>query len=227
MEAVYFGNATTWGKGQGSGPWVMADMENGLFAGNTRENDNNTPLTSEFVTAMVKGGENGFALKGGDATQGGLKTMYDGARPNGYQPMRKCVHQSGTRPGPQPPASSPYVRPTAPTAIRATDPLPTQAGLHHSGHRRRQQRQRRRHLLRGLRCVGVFSFSFLSPPSLTRSRTSSARPTNAPLPTMPQSRRASARTRQTTPSRPTSWRPATASERGDSREAPAEKARNR
>jgi hypothetical protein len=99
MEAVYFGNATTWGKGQGAGPWVMADMENGLFAGNTRENDNNTPLTSEFVTAMVKGGENGFALKGGDATQGSLKTMYNGARPNGYQPMKKCVPRNGTAPG--------------------------------------------------------------------------------------------------------------------------------
>lgn len=54
-----------------------------------RENDNNTAITTEYVTAMVKGGVNGFALKGGDATQGKLKTMYEGARPNGYQPMRK------------------------------------------------------------------------------------------------------------------------------------------
>lgn len=30
-----------------------------------------------------------FALKGGDATQGALVTMYDGARPPGYQPMKK------------------------------------------------------------------------------------------------------------------------------------------
>ena len=36
----------------------MADMENGLWAGNQRYNPNNTPLTYEFVTAMVKGGEN-------------------------------------------------------------------------------------------------------------------------------------------------------------------------
>jgi non-reducing end alpha-L-arabinofuranosidase len=49
----------------------------------------NTPLTTEYVTAMVKGGSNGFALKGGDATQGGLTTMFDGPRPNGYQPMKK------------------------------------------------------------------------------------------------------------------------------------------
>ena len=26
MEAVYFGTATAWGKGKGTGPWVMADM---------------------------------------------------------------------------------------------------------------------------------------------------------------------------------------------------------
>ena len=38
-----------------------------------------------FVTAMVKGGANGFALKGGDATQGKLTTMWDGPRPQGSQ----------------------------------------------------------------------------------------------------------------------------------------------
>lgn len=52
-------------------------------------NNNNTPINSTFVTAMVKGGTNGFAIKGGDATLGGLKTLYDGSRPPGYQPMRK------------------------------------------------------------------------------------------------------------------------------------------
>ena len=34
MEAVYFGNETVWGTA-GNGPWVMADLENGLFAGGT------------------------------------------------------------------------------------------------------------------------------------------------------------------------------------------------
>jgi hypothetical protein len=52
-------------------------------------NPTNTPVTSEYVTAMVKGGENGFALKAGDATMGTLTTMFDGPRPNGYQPMKK------------------------------------------------------------------------------------------------------------------------------------------
>jgi hypothetical protein len=35
METIYFGNCTIWGEGSGSGPWVMADLENGLFAGQT------------------------------------------------------------------------------------------------------------------------------------------------------------------------------------------------
>ena len=38
---------------------------------------------------MVKGKAGGFALKGGDAQAGALTTMYDGARPSGYDPMKK------------------------------------------------------------------------------------------------------------------------------------------
>jgi len=38
---------------------------------------------------MLKGGNNGFALKGNDATSGTLQVMYNGPRPNGYQPMKK------------------------------------------------------------------------------------------------------------------------------------------
>ena len=64
-------------------------IENGLWAGNVTPTLSNTPLTMPFVTAMVKGGTDGFALKAGDATQGKLTTMYDGPRPKGYQPMRK------------------------------------------------------------------------------------------------------------------------------------------
>jgi hypothetical protein len=92
MEAVYFGNCTSWGKGGGSGPWVMADLENGLFAGQSfAANATNTPLTFDYVTALVKGKPGGFALKGANGQTGALKTMYDGARPTsaGYNPMKK------------------------------------------------------------------------------------------------------------------------------------------
>ncbi|MGB8298335.1 MAG: arabinofuranosidase catalytic domain-containing protein [Polyangia bacterium] len=90
MEAVYFGNSTSWGKGTGTGPWVMADLENGLFAGGDKgPTTTNTPLTSTYVTAIVIGKSGTFALKGGNAQSGTLTTMYDGARPNGYTTMKK------------------------------------------------------------------------------------------------------------------------------------------
>jgi non-reducing end alpha-L-arabinofuranosidase len=90
MEAVYFGNYTHQGKGAGAGPWVMADMENGVYAGPSfAANPMDTPLVSPYVTAMVIGRSGSFALRGGDAQNGLLKTMYDGARPKGYDPMKK------------------------------------------------------------------------------------------------------------------------------------------
>ena len=90
MEAVYFGNYTHQGKGGGSGPWVMADMENGVFAqASFAANAMDTSLTSAYVTAMVIGRSGTFALKGGDAQMGTLTTMYDGVRQNGYNPMKK------------------------------------------------------------------------------------------------------------------------------------------
>ena len=90
MEAVYFGNYTHQGKGSGNGPWVMADMENGVFAGPSfAANAMDTPLTSAYVTAMVIGRSGTFALRGGNAQMGTLTTMYDGVRPTGYNPMEK------------------------------------------------------------------------------------------------------------------------------------------
>ena len=68
-----------------------------MWAGNERVNNQNTPITTDFVTAMVKGGSNGFALKASDATVGTLKTMFDGPRPSGYQPMRKQGEWGGRR----------------------------------------------------------------------------------------------------------------------------------
>jgi hypothetical protein len=90
MEAIYFGNNTSWGRGNGNGPWVMADLENGLFAGTNGVNNGNTPLTSDYNTAIVNGKAGGFTIKGGNAQSGTLKTMYNGARPTGgYNPMKK------------------------------------------------------------------------------------------------------------------------------------------
>jgi hypothetical protein len=91
MEAVYFGNSTTWGRGSGSGPWVMADLENGLFSGvNAGLNSGDMSIAYDYVTAMVKGEPGHFAIKAGSGQSGTLTTMWDGQRPaNGYDPMHK------------------------------------------------------------------------------------------------------------------------------------------
>ena len=82
------GNSHGWGRGAGSGPWVMADLENGLWAGNEKVMPQ-PPLVADFVTAMVKGNSgNQFALKGGDAQTGPLKKLYEGVRPDRYHPVR-------------------------------------------------------------------------------------------------------------------------------------------
>jgi hypothetical protein len=106
MEALYFGGGVVWGTGapggHANGPWVMADLANGLYAGWQNNQDQNistnTVLRLPFITAVLVGdtaaqnaGAGRFALYGGDATTGVLKTMYDGIRPAkaGYVPMRK------------------------------------------------------------------------------------------------------------------------------------------
>lgn len=88
MEAVYFGNAGP--GGSGSGPWIMADLENGLFSGQTTAaNTADLSQTSRFVTAIVKGEPNQWEIRGGNAASGSLSTFFSGVRPNGYNPMHK------------------------------------------------------------------------------------------------------------------------------------------
>lgn len=91
MEAIYFGADTRSGSGGGSGPWIMADLENGLFSGYAAgTNDADITMSSRFVTATLKGEPDQWALRGGDATSGSLTTLYSGIRPaNGYNPMSK------------------------------------------------------------------------------------------------------------------------------------------
>ena len=90
MEAIYFGTEKTWGFGSGNGPWIMADMENGLFSGaNTGLNSGDPTIADRFTTAMIEGEPNQWAILGGNAQSGGLSTFYSGVRPSGYNPMHK------------------------------------------------------------------------------------------------------------------------------------------
>ncbi|CAK4033417.1 carbohydrate-binding module family 42 [Lecanosticta acicola] len=96
MEAIYFGGGDgSASSGSGSGPWIMADLENGLFSGvNAGNNQNDPTITNRFTTAIVKGRPHNWAIRGGDATTGALSTFYNGSRPNpdgnnDYDPMKK------------------------------------------------------------------------------------------------------------------------------------------
>ncbi len=96
MEALYWGTDTTWGgKGDGNGPWLAADLENGMFKSDkggwqtTTTSPNAKSIIASFATGMLKGPSgNRFALKGGDAQAGKLVTTWDGPRPSapGYAP---------------------------------------------------------------------------------------------------------------------------------------------
>ena len=97
MDALNFSLSCGHGMCAGTGPWVQADLENGLFmsARNGRGNPVYTGNTSPFVTALLKNnGQNFWALESGNARTGGLMTIYRGHEPlgkPGYSPM----HQEG------------------------------------------------------------------------------------------------------------------------------------
>jgi hypothetical protein len=70
----------------------MADLENGLFSGSSPDNNSGDPSISyRFLTAVVKGKANQWAIRGANAASGSLSTFYSGARPSvsGYNPMSK------------------------------------------------------------------------------------------------------------------------------------------
>lgn len=115
MEAVYFGGGVVWDTGaeglphtDTTNPWVMADLEDGLYAGwsttqtagASQQIASNTALHFNYVTALIigdvasmNGGKGRFAIMGGDATSASpLKVMYDGQRPThnvGYVNQKK------------------------------------------------------------------------------------------------------------------------------------------
>ena len=91
MEAIYFGNSTQWTRGGGSGPWVAADLENGMFEGDSSNASSNTSINSSwaYLTAMLKGPSgNAMGLKAGNSQSGTLETKWNGKRPSGYSPKK-------------------------------------------------------------------------------------------------------------------------------------------
>jgi hypothetical protein len=92
MDAINFSKECWFSPCSGSGPWVQADLENGLFAGANGSDTSNHGNSSAFVTALVKNnGTTTYAIKGGNAQSGSLTTWYSGPLPNigGYVPMHR------------------------------------------------------------------------------------------------------------------------------------------
>jgi non-reducing end alpha-L-arabinofuranosidase len=92
MDAVSIATTCFFPPCSGSGPWVEADMENGMFQGGNGTNTANLGNNSTYVTAMLKNnGQTTYALKGGNAQSGSLITWWNGALPNrgGYTPMQQ------------------------------------------------------------------------------------------------------------------------------------------
>ena len=91
MEAIYLGKLCWFTPCDGAGPWVMADLENGLFAGGNGTSKTNTSVPYDYVTALLKGDSKQYSLRGGNSQSGALQTMYAGNLPTttGYNPMHK------------------------------------------------------------------------------------------------------------------------------------------
>ena len=112
MNAIEWGNACWFGGCTGSGPWVEADLENGMYSTNTGPNTASNPgVNDPFVSAWEKNnGTSNFTLKYGNATSGGLTTTYSGALPSGgYSPCtwrRRCCSAPGATTAATVPGSS-------------------------------------------------------------------------------------------------------------------------
>src|SRR5580704_2372247 len=94
MDAVNVSRDLEWPNCRNQpGPGVGADLENGIFHWNQRSCNpaaNFSGGPHPFISAWLKNdGQTRFALKWGDARSGGLNTIYSGALPRGYAPMRQ------------------------------------------------------------------------------------------------------------------------------------------
>ena len=98
MDAIYFGTSCwfVWGLlpghpaiiCNGTGPWVQADLENGLFMSDMgwSKDSTYTGNNNPFVTAMLKNnGVDTFTVKDANAQEGTLSTHWDGPLPTSPQ----------------------------------------------------------------------------------------------------------------------------------------------
>src|ERR1700685_2157971 len=90
MNAIYYGTDCWTGNCTGPGPWVGADIENGMYFSNTGNNPPAYPSeTGTFLSAWEENnGSTNMTLQYGNGQSGGLIQTYSGALPSGYNPMK-------------------------------------------------------------------------------------------------------------------------------------------
>jgi hypothetical protein len=99
MDAVNLSTRCRFQPCYGPGPWVEADLENGLYrssTGGSLSSSDTGPGAIPFATVMLaNNGQDKFAIGWGNSRSGGLTTTYSGPEPTinggGYSPM----HQEG------------------------------------------------------------------------------------------------------------------------------------
>ena len=90
MNAIYYGTDCWTGNCKGPGPWVGADIENGMYFSNTGANPSAYPSeNATFLSAWEENnGSTNMTLQYGNGQSGGLIQTYSGALPSGYDPMK-------------------------------------------------------------------------------------------------------------------------------------------
>jgi hypothetical protein len=90
MNAIYYGTDCWTGNCTGPGPWVGADIENGMYFSDTGNNPPAYPSENgTFVSAWEENnGSTNMTLQYGNGQSGGLTQTYSGALPSGYNPMK-------------------------------------------------------------------------------------------------------------------------------------------
>ena len=90
MNAIYYGTDCWTGNCTGPGPWVGADIENGMYFSNTGANPSAYPSENgTFLSAWEENnGSTNMTLQYGNGQSGGLIQTYSGALPTGYNPMK-------------------------------------------------------------------------------------------------------------------------------------------
>jgi len=89
MNTLFFGTATFWDTGAGSGPWFMGDFEGGVWAGGSasgtgNKNNSNPSLKVQFALGILHTPVGKYALRMADIkTATDLTTAYDGNIPSG------------------------------------------------------------------------------------------------------------------------------------------------